>query len=192
MGVDLPSPPAPIPPGAPLAPLRAPLPVMPWGISPPPPAPPAAPRPPQSFRTRSRTPHSGPALRSCPDVAAQLEELQQVRQGLVPAGSGVLQGPGGRAGVPPEPAHPLPRDTPLHPPVEHPKLVLWLQRCFVWIYRVMLVAGGPAPSPWMVFKDFPLQLSPASSVCPQQPGSAPRSARPCWEREALPPGSSLS
>nr|XP_041575625.1 vegetative cell wall protein gp1-like isoform X2 [Taeniopygia guttata] len=147
MGVDLPSPPAPIPPGAPLAPLRAPLPVMPWGISPPPPAPPAAPRPPQSFRTRSRTPHSGPALRSCPDVAAQLEELQQV---------------------------------------------LWLQRCFVWIYRVMLVAGGPAPSPWMVFKDFPLQLSPASSVCPQQPGSAPRSARPCWEREALPPGSSLS
>lgn len=32
----------------------------------------------------------------------------------------------------------------------------------VWIYRVMLVAGSPAPSPRTVFKDFPLQLRPSN------------------------------
>lgn len=73
------------------------------------------------------------------------------------------------------------------------KSCLWLQRCFVWIYRAMLVAGSPAPSPWTVFKVFPLQLRPASSchwcsVCPHQPGSAPRSTRPCGKQEALAPG----
>lgn len=73
------------------------------------------------------------------------------------------------------------------------KSCLWLQRCFVWIYRAMLVAGSPAPSPWTLFKDFPFQLRPASSchrcsVCPHRPGSAPRSASPCWKQEALAPG----
>lgn len=73
------------------------------------------------------------------------------------------------------------------------KSCLWLQRCFVWIYRAMLVAGSPAPSPWTLFKDFPFQLRPASSchrcsMCPHRPGSAPRSASPCWKQEALAPG----
>lgn len=73
------------------------------------------------------------------------------------------------------------------------KSCLWLKRCFVWIYRAMLMAGSPAPSPRTVFKDFPLQLRLANSchwcsVRPHQPGSAPRSTRPCWKQEALAPG----
>lgn len=33
----------------------------------------------------------------------------------------------------------------------------------VWIYRAMLMAGSPVPSPRAVFKDFPLQLRPSNS-----------------------------
>ncbi|KAM9522129.1 uncharacterized protein ACIB01_015954 [Guaruba guarouba] len=131
-GVDLPSPPAPLPPGAPPAPLRGHRPAMPRGL------------PRFLPQSRSLWSHSGSEPLTCPGApqlprcGAQLEQRQQ---------------PG------PNPAFGC--------------------RDVVRIYRAMLMAGSPAPSLRMLFKDFPLQLRPSSSLHWWDARRASASPAPC-------------